>query len=160
MNRYLFTIILLLGIVSCNTDMVKSQYKATFDGYWSKDNVIEFNFSDLDTIQKHNVFINIRNDETFPFNNLFIIAELDYPDGKSIIDTLEYQMALPDGKWLGKGAGSLKENKLWYKENIVFPTKGVYTLRLSHAMRKNGNVNGILNLEGITDVGFEIVKSK
>ena len=68
-------------------------------------------------------------------------------------------MAQPDGTWLGKGYGSIKENKLWFKENIVFPSAGVYTLRLSHAMRKNGNVDGVINLEGITDVGFEIVKS-
>ncbi len=152
-------IALLLLMFSCNPKTVKSEYRATYDGSWSKENLVEFTFSDIDTIQKHHMFINIRNDETFPFNNLFLIAELDFPDGKSVTDTLEYQMAEADGTWLGKGNGSLKENKLWYKENIVFPTSGVYTLRVSHAMRKNGDVNGILNLEGITDVGFEIEKS-
>ncbi len=104
------------------------------------------------------MFINVRNDETFPYNNLFLIAELNFPDGNTVTDTLEYEMAQPDGTWLGKGYGSLKESKLWYKENIVFPNTGVYTLRVSHAMRKNGSVNGVVNLEGITDVGFEIVK--
>ena len=68
-------------------------------------------------------------------------------------------MALPNGQWLGKGYGSIKENKLWYKENIVFPSSGVYTLQISHAMRKNGNIEGIVDLEGITDVGFQIEKS-
>lgn len=139
--------------------MVKSEYRATDNGSWSKDDILEFNFTEIDTVQKHNVFINVRNDETYPYNNLFLIAELNFPDGNTVIDTLEYEMALPDGTWLGKGHGSLKENKLWYKENIVFPTSGVYTLRVSHAMRKNGSVNGIENLEGITDVGFEIEKS-
>jgi hypothetical protein len=28
-----------------------------------------------------------------------------------------------------------------------------------HAMRKNGNVTGIIGLEGITDVGVEITKT-
>ena len=65
-------------------------------------------------------------------------------------------MALPDGKWLGKGYGSLKENKLWYKENIVFPLQGVYTLKVAHAMRQNGTVEGVSELEGIPDVGFQI----
>jgi gliding motility-associated lipoprotein GldH len=60
---------------------------------------------------------------------------------------------------LGKGNGSIKESKLWYKENIVFSTSGVYTIEVSQAMRKNGNVSGIINLEGITDVGIEVTKS-
>ncbi len=159
MSKIWFVLVLSLTIVSCTSSIVKSEYKATDNGYWNKDDVLEFNFSEIDTLQQHHMFINVRNDETFQYNNLFLIAELNFPDGNTVTDTLEYDMALPDGTWLGQGQGSLKENKLWYKENIVFPTSGVYTLRVSHAMRKNGNVNGVENLEGITDVGFEIVKS-
>ncbi len=144
---------------SCNDGIVKSEFKATQGGAWQKDHIIEFSFSELDTMDKHDLFINVRNDNTFPYNNLFLIAELSAPDGETVRDTLEYDMALPDGTWLGKGYGSLKENKLWYKEDIVFASSGVYTLRLSHAMRKNGNVEGVEQLQGITDVGFEIVKS-
>lgn len=139
--------------------MVKSEYRTTDNGSWNKEDILEFTFTEIDSIQKYDIFINVRNDETFQYNNLFLIAELNFPDGNTVTDTLEYEMALPDGTWLGKGFGSLKENKLWYKENIVFPSTGVYTLRVAHAMRKNGSVNGVENLEGITDVGFEIVKS-
>lgn len=159
MLRIFSAAVLCAVLVSCNSEIVKSDFKATDGGTWEKDNVIEFSFSELDTIGKYNLFINIRNDNTFPYNNLFLIAELSAPDGETVKDTLEYDMAKPDGTWLGRGYGSLKENKLWYKENIVFASSGVYTLRLSHAMRKNGEVNGVEQLQGITDVGFEIVKS-
>ncbi len=158
MSKIIVAIAITVILVSCNSNMVKSEYRATDRGVWNKDDVLEFTFSELDTVQDHDMFINVRNDETFQYNNLFLIAELNFPDGNTVTDTLEYEMALPDGTWLGKGYGSLKENKLWYKENIVFPTSGVYTLRVSHAMRKNGDVNGVMNLEGITDIGFEIVK--
>ncbi|WP_455430286.1 gliding motility lipoprotein GldH [Pareuzebyella sediminis] len=144
---------------SCNQNLIKSDYQATENGVWNKDTPVEFSFSGIDTVDRHNVFISVRNDNTFRYNNLFLIAELGFPNGETAKDTLEYQMALPDGTWLGKGNGSVKENKLWYKEDIVFPTSGVYTLKLTHAMRKNGSVNGIENLQGITDVGFEIEKS-
>jgi gliding motility-associated lipoprotein GldH len=152
--------LLFVGVmISCTNGLVKSEFQSTDNGYWAKDDVIEFSISEMDTIQKHNLFINIRNDNSFPYNNLFLITRLKFPDGELVTDTLEYEMALPDGTWLGKGYGSMKENKLWYKENIVFDTTGVYTLQVSHAMRKNGNVGGVVNLEGITDIGFEIVKS-
>lgn len=144
---------------SCNDNLVVSEYKTVGNGKWSKDSGVSFSFSQTDTISKHQMFINLRNDENYAFSNIFLITELEYPNGEAVVDTLEYEMAKPDGEWLGKGQGSLKENKLWFKENIVFPNSGVYKLQISHAMRKNGNVNGIVSLEGITDVGFQIEKS-
>ncbi|WP_411029460.1 gliding motility lipoprotein GldH [Spongiimicrobium sp. 3-5] len=159
MRKYLFALLLFSLIVSCNQNTVRSEYQTISNGNWEKDAVVQFTFSEMDTTQTHHIFINLRNDETFPYSNLFLIAELGFPSGQTVRDTLEYEMALADGKWLGKGYGSIKENKFWYKENIVFPSSGVYTLQLSHAMRKNGTVDGIVDLNGITDVGFEIEKS-
>lgn len=123
------------------------------------DDTAHFEFSGMDTTATYNMFINIRNDNTFPFSNLFLITEMEHPDGNTVKDTLEYKMAEPTGEWLGKGLGSVKENKLWYRENIVFPKTGVYKVNVSHAMRKNGDVEGLHVLEGITDVGLEIEKS-
>ncbi len=159
MLRPMLLLLIALIMFSCNTATVKSDFKATYNGKWPKDSIVEFTFAELDTTAAHNIFINVRNDQTFPYSNLFLIAELDFPSGESFRDTLEYDMTMPDGTWLGKGYGSIKENKLWYKENIVFPSSGVYTLRVSHAMRKNGAVDGVVNLEGVTDIGFEIEKS-
>jgi gliding motility-associated lipoprotein GldH len=137
---------------------VYSEFQALENGIWDRDTIKEFEISDLDENQDYEMFINVRNDNTYPYSNLFLITELEYPDGTTYIDTLEYSMANADGTWLGKGYGSIKENKLWYKENINFPVKGVYTIRIEHAMRKNGSVEGIVELPGITDIGVEIEK--
>lgn len=123
------------------------------------DSEVEFEFYGLDSTVTHNMFINIRNDDSFPFSNLFLITELESPDGNTLKDTLEYRMAEPTGEWLGKGLGGVKESKLWFRENIVFPDSGVYKVNISHAMRKNGDVEGLHTLKGITDVGLEIEKS-
>lgn len=149
----------LIFFASCDSNIIKTEYRTLEDGVWNKDNVLEFSLSNIDTIAAYDVFINVRNDNTFPYSNLFIIASLTTSEGEVTKDTLEYAMSLPDGTWLGKGSGSIKENKLWYKENIVFSSSGVYTIEVSQAMRKNGNVSGIIGLEGITDVGIEVTKS-
>lgn len=159
MRNCLCLVFAIILLHSCNTNVVATEYKSLNGAVWNKEDVLEFKFSELDTLQPYDIFINVRNDDTFPYSNLFLITALNTPEGEVLQDTLEYTMALPDGTWLGKGSGSLKENKLWYKENIVFPNSGVYTLEVSHAMRKNGNVQGVISLEGITDVGFEITKS-
>jgi gliding motility-associated lipoprotein GldH len=158
--RSLFcSLVALFVLISCDTNVVNSEYRALKGGVWNKEDTLQFSFTELDTVEEHDIFINVRNDNTFPYSNLFVIASLTTPEGKVTKDTLEYTMALPDGTWLGKGSGSIKENKLWYKENIVFATSGVYTIEVSHAMRKNGTISGIIGLEGITDVGIEVTKS-
>lgn len=84
---------------------------------------------------------------------------MEFPHGKSVVDTLEYRMSNPDGSWMGQGIGNIKESKLWYKENVRFFEEGRYTVKVAHAMRNNGEVEGVKNLEGIVDVGFTVEKS-
>ncbi|MBT8222225.1 MAG: gliding motility lipoprotein GldH [Eudoraea sp.] len=156
MPRILIIGLLSLFLYSCNNALVFSEFQANAGGSWSRQDVKDYSFTQNDTLSRYNLFINIRNDNTYPYSNLFLITDLSFPDGTVVRDTLEYEMALPDGQWLGKGYGSLKENKLLYKENIVFPNSGVYTFEVAHAMRQNGSVEGVNNLIGITDVGFQI----
>ena len=156
MRNILILLLMVGSFVSCDNSLKFSRYKATTNGNWSKDDIVSFELTELDTISAHNVFIMIRNDNTYPYSNLFLIAQMTTPDQTVIRDTIEYEMAAPDGRWLGKGAGSIHENKLWYREKIVFTPPGVYTIEISHAMRQNGKVEGIDNLIGITDVGIEI----
>ncbi len=145
--------------MSCEKQNVFSDTKAIPD-YWSKDEIVEFNLPEMDSLKKYNMFLEIRNDNDYPFNNLFVIANLKFPHGKTITDTLEYRMAEADGAWLGKGIGTIKDNKLWYKENVSFFEAGSYTLSLQQAVRNNGNVNGVTELKGITDVGYSIEEVK
>lgn len=154
------SLLFLFFVAACTEGVLYSSYQPIDNGGWDKDEVKEFSFSPGDSIQKHNMYIHIRNDDTFPYSNLFLIADMTFPGGDQLRDTLEYTMADPSGKWLGEGMGSIKENKLWYKENIVFPVNGVYTIRITHAMRQNGEVDGIDKLPGITDVGIEIEQAE
>lgn len=106
------------------------------------------------------MFINIRNNAAYSFSNLFLITALEFPNGKKIIDTLEYEMTDVSGAFLGKGFTDIKENKLFYKESVVFPMSGDYLLTISQAMRKSNATEGMKMLNGIIDVGFRIEKEK
>ncbi|MEM0934020.1 MAG: gliding motility lipoprotein GldH [Bacteroidota bacterium] len=157
-NPILCGLCLFLSFFSCTPDLEFSEYQTLKKGEWAIDQPINFQFSKENSLQPRNLYLHIRNDNSYPFSNLFLITELEFPSGNTQKDTLEYLMAEPNGNWLGKGLGSVKENKLWYKESIVLPDSGVYTIRINHAMRKNGDVQGITVLNGITDVGLEIEK--
>ncbi len=147
----------LFFVVSCDQNRVFDTYKSV-PSQWHKDSIITFKLNAPDTINPYNLFVGLRNTNAYKYNNLFLIVEMCFPHGKIIKDTLEYRMAEPSGKLLGTGVTDTKENKLWYKENVVFNEAGEYKVSIQHAMREHGKVNGVTNLEGITDVGFRIEK--
>lgn len=113
-----------------------------------------------DTINKKNVFINIRNTTDYPFSSLFLIAKIETPKKEQIIDTLEYKMADNYGNWLGSGISDLKENKLIYKQNYLFTKSGNYKFTIQQATRSSNDIDGNMPLIGISDVGLSIEKIK
>lgn len=148
-------IIVSVCLMSCDKKRVFDEYQS-IPNKWNKDSIITFKLQNIDSVQNYNLFINVRNNSDFAFSNLFLIAQIQFPQGKVITDTLEYQMATPNGQWLGTGFGSIMENKLWYKENFQFNEAGEFKVSIQQAMRKNRSEQGIENLEGITQVGFRI----
>jgi len=158
-NLSYFFLIFLFGFTSCDSNRVFDEYK-TIPNSWHKDSVVEFNITPPDTIKQYNLFLNVRNTSDYKYSNLFLIVEMNFPNGKVLKDTLEYIMAKPNGEFLGTGFSDLKENKLFYKEGVVFEESGDYKVNIQHAMRENGSIKGIEDLEGITDVGFRIEKTQ
>ena len=157
-NNYLIIIMILIFLTSCDSKNIFNQYTSIPNGSWEANKKVSFNFSIKDTISKRNLFINLRNNKHYQFSNIYLITSLNFPNDTKIIDTLQYEMADATGNFLGSGFSDIKENKLFYKEEKTFPVSGSYTFEVYQAMRKNGQVNGIEFLEGITDVGFRIEK--
>jgi len=157
MHRSIVFVAMALFLLSCNENVVTSDMES-ISGVWNKNEPVVFTIPQQDSIKAFDVFLTVRNNNDYKFNNLYLITALDYPNGKTVTDTLEYRMANPDGSWLGNGIGSVKESKLWYKQNFTFTEQGSYRIRISHALRNNGEVDGVTNLEGITDVGYSIEK--
>lgn len=161
-NGLLLIVALCFLILSCDSKAAFDVYKS-LPNQWHKDSVASFNFKAPDTINNYNLYVNLRNTNDYKFSNLYLIVALNYPNGKTVKDTLEYKMAAPNGELLGSGFSDVKENKLWYrgfKESFKFKEEGDYQVNIQHAMRKNGDVNGVTNLEGITDIGFRVEQAQ
>ena len=150
-------LVLILLVMSCDSNRVYDAYSSLPD-QWHRDSIVQFEFNPPDTLNSYNLIVNLRNTDDYRYSNLFLILELNYPNGKTIRDTLEYQMTAPDGTFLGKGFTDIKENKLWYKEDFVFEEDGTYRVNIAQAMRENGRIQGLTLLSGITEVGFRIEK--
>ena len=158
--HFLFLLLLAVGLSSCDDALISSDTHDFQDAVWRLDEPVSFTFNPPDTVNNYNLFINLRNSEKYAFNNIYLISQIKFPEGNTVVDTLEYLMANPQGEFLGKGSRDLFENKLWLKEGVRFRESGNYQLILSHVTRKNGEVNGVTELEGILDVGYSIEKQK
>lgn len=155
-NSLLFVFAAIL-LVSCDKKRVFDQYKSV-GKEWHKDSIASFTYNNQDTTKAYNLFINLRSNNDFPFNNIFLIVAMEAPGGLTKVDTLEYQMSNPDGTLLGDGFSDVKESKLYFKEKYKFKSLGDYKIGIMQALRQTGKVNGVESLAGVTEVGFRIEK--
>ncbi len=157
-NPFSIVFLSLFVLFSCDGKTDFNQYKSIDSQGWKANEKVFFEFDVTDTISQKNLFINIRNNNSYEFSNLYLITELNFPNGIKVVDTLQYEMANEKGQFLGSGFTEIKENKLFYKEKKTFPVSGKYIFNVRHAMRKNGEINPIEFLKGIQDVGLSIEK--
>lgn len=155
LRNSIFLLLIAFATVGCDKSRVFDEYKYVGPA-WNKDSIASFEFDHEDTANKYNLFVNLRNNNDYEFNNIFLIVAVEHPDGLTKIDTLEYEMASPDGTLLGDGFSDIKESKLFYKEKVRFPTKGKYKVFIRHAVRKTGKITSVDNLNGVTEVGFRV----
>tara|TARA_B100001027_G_scaffold212170_1_gene181232 strand:- start:866 stop:1369 length:504 start_codon:yes stop_codon:yes gene_type:complete len=147
-------------LMSCNTDIQFIDYNS-INGLWHKDSVQNFNF-ELNITEKtaYNSFINLRINEDYIFNNIFLIVTIRDSVNIVSIDTLEHKLVDKYGRFLGSKRINIVDNSLLHKENISLDSEKKYFVSIEHAMRVINKVGGLELLEGVVDVGFKIEKAK
>ena len=141
----------LLFLTACDRNRVFEENVKIDDNKWSSEKPVVLLMNIQDTVNPHNVYINLRNASHYPFSNIFLFMNTTFPDGKLDRDTLEIKLAGADGKWLGDGLGDIWDNRILFKHNVAFPQVGEYRFELIQAMRLDP-------LPGIMDVGMRVEK--
>lgn len=134
---------------ACNFNTLYDKAVDIPKGLWSVSNPVIFAFPVTDTLSSYSIIFTLRNNNNYPYSNLFVFVDTQSPNGHSRRDTVEVALADIKGKWLGKGIGGIWQNNFYFRKNIRFPQSGDYQIKLSQAMRDK-------NLEGIIDVGIKI----
>jgi len=146
--KKMFLLLVLISLAQCSRHY---EYAETIDvkNSWHKKNALNFDFEIQNPQQPKNLFFIVRNNNQYPFSNIYLFVSLK-KDGKILeTDTLNYLLAKPTGEWLGSGVSSVKEIDFQYKKNFKFPDKGKYTLSIIQGMKRD-------TLTGIEDFGLII----
>jgi gliding motility-associated lipoprotein GldH len=59
-------------LFSCDEKRVFDEYQSVRKD-WHKDSVVTFELPSLDSKKLYNLYVNVRNNDDYPFNNLFLI---------------------------------------------------------------------------------------
>jgi len=152
--KHLFFVSLgfLLVFISCDSNRIFDDNKTLPDNIWDRKNKVAFNITITDTVAPHNVYINVRNADGYPYGNLYLFIHSTFPNGQKFTDTLECVLADANGKWLGDGIGDIYDNQIPFKKNVRFRVPGNYNFELEQGMR-------LEMLPLIMDVGIRIEKA-
>lgn len=143
-----------LLLVSCDPKRVYEKNKEIKEGQWNYLEKIKFDDVVInDNKTAYNVYINLRNTIDYRYRNIYFFIDIKFPDNNITRDTVECVIADEKGKWFGKGLGKIKDCQILFLRNVMFPSSGTYMFTFEHGMRDDV-------LEGITDVGLRIEKTK
>jgi len=149
MRIIMLIILVALSLASCEKPSEFEGNQPINNSGWKSYEPVHFEFETHDTIELHNFYISVRNREDYAFSNIFFFVEMEFPNGKKSIDTVECMLANEQGQWLGESSASLHNHEFLYQRAKQFPLGGRYKIDIRQGMREE-------ELKGITDVGFKL----
>lgn len=151
-NRCLLLLTAAVFMNSCGRNVVFTDSSAMPGRIWNLENRPDFSIMVQDTLNGNNIYFILRTGSSYPFRNIYLFVTTASPEGKSITDTLSYDLADEKGNWYGKGFGDIHELQLPYKSNVFFPVSGTYQITVQHGMRA-------ADLRGVYDFGLKVEKA-
>ncbi len=147
-----FIVVLLIFLCfSCDRQALYDQYQAIDNTTWEKKKEYYFSFHIDDISTPYNLTFEVRNNNMYPYQNLWIFCNEEQPIGPLKRDTVECMLADEFGKWYGHGI-SLFQSSFPVRTNYMFPHKGMYTFSFRQGMRDDA-------LKGIQEIGFRVEKA-
>lgn len=150
--RIFFVFLIGLALASCDSNRVYEKYENIPNFKWSQNKALWFEVEIKDTIQRHNIYLNIRNSGSYAYSNLWLFVTTISPGLDKETEKFECELADEVGEWHGSGFGDLFDLQIPFKKSVVFPKAGIYVFKIEQGMR-DAELNGIVN------AGLRIEKS-
>lgn len=138
MRQFMVLISLLLVTISfsgCDPNRVYEKNIDIPDYVWNLDNRVIFEVPIEDTTQVYNLYVNVRHTDFYPFSNLWVLVTTTFPDGETLEQRLNLELANKEGKWYGDCLGDICDVQLILQENAYFNQTGTYTFAFDQIMR-------------------------
>ena len=139
---------------SCQTVDLYEKNIALPQQAWSTAYKPAFNFTIKDTTALYQLYVVLRHNEQYNYNNIWLNLYAQAPGGKAQKFMIELPLATSDKGWLGTGMDDLYEHRIPVTidpSRFNFTHAGNYTFTLEQVMREDP-------LEHVLNVGLRIEK--
>lgn len=124
------------------------------DHEWKSSFRPSFTFEIADTTSPYQLYVILRHNQKYNFNNIWVNLHTKSPDGTVSKAQYELPLATNEKGWLGTGMDDLYEHRIALtplNQQFYFKKAGTYTFSLEHVMREEP-------LENVMNVGLRIEK--
>jgi len=118
---------------------------------WNTANKPTFNFTITDTTSYYNIFVVIRHEDAYHFNNLWLNVTTKAPSTAPISQQLELILANNGKGWLGSGIDDIYTHRVRITNAPIKLKAGDYQFTLQQVMRENP-------LQSVLDAGIRVEK--
>lgn len=146
--EFLAAVCLCFLAFSCEAPALYDQYQAIENTTWEKDKAYYFTFQITDARIPYDLTLEVRNNNLYPYQNLWLFCQEEPPIGPMKRDTIECLLADAFGKWYGHGI-SLFQSSFPLRTRYLFPHEGQYTFSFRQGMRSE-------RLTGIQEIGLRV----
>ena len=152
--KKLFGIICITGLLSgCGSLDVYEKIFFFPDHQWKSDNPCSFTFNIADTTSLYHVFVVVRHEDAYHFNNIWLNVTTKAPGDTTRSQQVDVMLADNKKGWLGTGMDDVFDHRVRITRSPVKLKKGDYTFILQQNMREEP-------LQYILNAGIRVEKVK
>jgi len=132
-------------LVGCNRGLVYEEIYQIEENAWHKDSTMVFQPLIEDTATVFNIGFSLEHNNDYPYSNMWLFVDVESPDGYMQTDTMEFFLAEPDGRWLGRGNDKSRTANWLYKPGVKLRQPGEYSFSVRQGMRRDV-LEGVMSL--------------
>lgn len=148
MKKYILPFLIVV-CAACHSSAVFEQYEELPEETWSRKNVLEFKTVIPDS-GLYEIKLCLRHTTDYEMANLWCFISTRSRNPRELKDTVNFKIAEPDGRWLGKG-NHVKTLEHSINKNPVSLPQGDIIFRVEQGMRTE-------EMKGVKNVGIRIEK--
>ena len=144
----LYCVCIVMGFISCDTNIPYYQYAHTPIDGWEKNDTLRYEVQPLKKGGEHQITVALRLNGAYPFRKLYLIMQQDiFPRLQSKTDTICFDVTSKEGRFTGNGI-------LYYQYTVPvcrehYMDKDSIHITIRHAMKRD-------ILPGISDIGVKL----
>lgn len=135
--RVLIVLTIFCSFASCDESRVFEENSDIENKIWIADSILNFDIDIQESKETYNLYINIRNSVSYPYENIYLTYYLKDTLGNQLESELvNFNLFDPKtGRPLGDGLGDIFDHQFLVLDNYKFQKPGRYVLQLQQYMR-------------------------